>query len=219
VLRRFPSGVDIPDTLVPKYTKTVETFTTGWDTRDSPLVTRRGHFLGGTIAESGAFYGATYRWWRTTLQAKVWVPEGRVWVLAGKAEMGAMGPLFQSPRTPIDERFKIGGPGTVRGWGRELLSPRASDNTPVGGDFMFDATTEVRRNVWGPVVIATFIDVGNVWKDYRYAKLFDVYPSAGAGLMMITPVGPVRVDYGYQLRPNPYGERRWAIHLSLGSPF
>jgi outer membrane translocation and assembly module TamA len=48
--------------------------------------------------------------------------------------------------------------------------------------------------------------------------------------MIVTPVGPARVDFAYQLRPNPFREidiekenvflhRRWAIHLSLGSSF
>ncbi len=220
VIRRWLS-VSNEDSLITRYVRSVERFTAGWDVRDNPLVTRKGHFLGGTIAESGAFYGATFRWWKTMLNARAWVPQGRFWTLAGRADAGVMGPLFQSPRTPIDDRFKLGGPGTVRGWARETLSPRAEDGTtPIGGDFTLSATTEVRRNIWGPVVVAVFLDVGNVWKNYWTAKLTDMYPSAGAGLMVISPVGPVRVDYAKQLRPNPYGdEKTWAIHISLGSGF
>ncbi len=213
---RHPLSRDSSDT---RYIRSLETFTAGWDTRDNPLVTRNGHFIGGSIAESGAFYGATYRWWRTALQAKAWVPQGRFWTLAGRAEVGAMGPLYQTPVTPSDERFKLGGPGTVRGWGRDKLSPRASDGTPIGGDFAISATTEVRRNIWGPVALAAFMDIGNAWKNYLASRPLDLYPSAGAGLMVISPVGPVRVDYAYQLRANPYDEQRWQIHISLGSGF
>ena len=47
-------------------------------------------------------------------------------------------------------------------------------------------------------------------------------------MMAVTPVGPIRVDFAYQLRPNPFAaydefkglvRERWAIHFSLGSSF
>jgi outer membrane translocation and assembly module TamA len=39
------------------------------------------------------------------------------------------------------------------------------------------------------------------------------------GLLFLTPVGPIRVDYAYQLRPNPYGAGRDEVHFSVGTPF
>jgi outer membrane protein insertion porin family len=218
------AGIEIadpkePDSLTTRYTRSVESFSIGWDTRDHPLMPRRGHFLGAMLSESGALYGAHYRWWKSIWQARVLVPFGRLWTAAGKTEFDFMGPLYQSHVTPVTERFKLGGASTVRGWGREQLSPRASDGTPIGGDLAFSATTEIRRNIWGPASLALFVDIGNVWsRPYRF-KILNMYPSAGPGLLVMTPVGPIRVDYGYQLRPNPFGEKRWAIHLSLGSPF
>ena len=230
VIREFDEGFVVPDTLLARYTKSVETFTAGWDTRDNPLTTRRGHFISGSIAESGAFYRTDFRWWRSTLQARVWVPQGRLWTLAGKAGAGIMGPLHDADVTPVEERFKQGGPGSVRGWQRDYLSPRSDDSThaPIGGDFSLNATAEVRRNIWGPASLATFVDVGNVWLSYSVAKPLDLYSSAGLGLMAATPVGPVRLDFAYQLRPNPFRKtdktsdfihERWAIHISLGSSF
>lgn len=205
-----------------RYTTSVEEFTVGWDRREHPLVARRGHFLGATLSESGAFYGARYRWWKTIWQARVWIPQGRLWTLAGKTEFDFMGPLHQSRQTPIEERFKLAGP-TLRGWSpRSPLAPRAISDTSsviIGGDVAFSATAEVRRNIWGPASLAVFLDAGNVWSRPYRVKLFNLYPSAGAGLLLVTLVGPVRVDFGYQLRPNPYGDKRWAIHISLGSPF
>jgi outer membrane protein assembly complex protein YaeT len=203
------------------YTKSVETFSAGWDTRDHPLVPRKGHFIGLTATESGAFYRTAHRWWRTVLTTRGFYPLDRLTGLAGKAELGLMGPLYDSPVTPIEERFFLGGPTTVRGWNRNRLSPRADDpqQTEIGGNVAFQVSGEVRRSIYGPVTFAVFCDAGNVWRNYRVAQPLNLYPSAGAGLLFISPVGPIRVDYAYQLRPNPYHEKQWAIHFSLGTPF
>jgi outer membrane protein insertion porin family/translocation and assembly module TamA len=212
---------DKTDSTTTTYTKSVETASMGWDTRDNPLVPRNGHFLGLTLSESGAFYRTTLRWWRALLQGKVLIPANKFTVLAGKSELGIMGPLHDATETPIEERFYLGGPSTVRGWGRKALSPRTDDekHTPIGGDIAFHFTTEIRRDIWGPVGVIAFCDVGNVWRNREALKPLNLYPSAGLGLAFLTPVGPVRTDVGYQLRPNPYGEAQWAFHFSLGTPF
>jgi len=208
-------------TTTRSYTKSVETFSLGWDTRDHPLVPRKGHFLGITLAESGAFYRTDLRWWRGIMSGKVLVPATRFAVLAGKSEVGIMGPLHDAPATPVEERFYLGGPSTVRGWARNQLAPRSSDSTrtAVGGDLSFYFTAEFRYNVWGPVTAAVFTDAGNVWPNDRDWRPLDLYPSSGLGLLFVTPVGPIRTDVAYQLRDNPYGQKRWAFHFSLGAPF
>jgi translocation and assembly module TamA len=78
---------------------------------------------------------------------------------------------------------------------------------------------ELRHNVWGPVTAAVFADAGNVWEDDDGWRPLDLYPSSGFGLLFVTPVGPIRTDIAYQLRPNPYDQKRWAFHFSLGAPF
>lgn len=212
-------GPDVKTT----YTKSVETISAAWDTRDNPLIPRQGHLLGLTAAESGAFYRTDFRWWRLILQGRIIIPVIKFTSVAAKTEFGVMGPLHDSDITPREERFYLGGVSTVRGWQRNRLSPRASDedNTPVGGDAAFHVTGEIRREVWGPVALILFMDAGNVWADYDAADFTDLLPSAGIGLRFLTPVGPIRTDVGYQLRKNPYAddEPRWGFHFSLGTPF
>ncbi|MBI5060088.1 BamA/TamA family outer membrane protein [candidate division KSB1 bacterium] len=203
------------------FTKSIETVSLGWDTRDHPLVPRKGHFVGITLSESGAAYRVFYRYWKSVIQTKVLIPQGRFTVLAGKADAGVMGPLHDSAETPSFERFTLGGPSTVRGWRMDGLSPRAAGNvkTILGGNLMLSLTAELRRNVWGPVSLAGFVDAGNVWSEPDGVQPSNLYPSAGIGLLFVTLVGPLRVDYGYQLRPNPFGDRPYAIHFSFGAPF
>jgi outer membrane protein assembly factor BamA len=202
-------------------TLSIETISMAWDTRDNPLIPSQGHVLSLSASESGAVYRTSNRWWRLRLQGRTFVPIDQFTTFATKAESGFMGPLHDSDLTPINERFYLGGASTVRGWGQDRLSPRNPEDSgkPVGGDFTYHITAEIRRDIWGPVGLILFVDAGNVWEDFASAAPLDLYTAGGLGIRFLTPVGPIRVDCGYQLRANPYNENRVAFHLSLGSPF
>ncbi|MEF9426387.1 MAG: BamA/TamA family outer membrane protein [Candidatus Mariimomonas ferrooxydans] len=65
--------------------------------------------------------------------------------------------------------------------------------------------------------MVTFIDAGNVWKKISEVNSVLRY-TAGLGLRYITPVGPVRLDYGHKL--NRKGEESAGeIHFSFGHAF
>jgi len=209
------------DSLGPTQFTSIESFSAGWDTRNNPLVPTGGHFIGITLTESGLFYRTDQRWWKALLSARGLYPATHFITLAGKAEFGILEPLYGATETPIDRRFFLGGPTTVRGWQRQQLSPRDPNqiHTPIGGDLQFNISAEVRQNIYGPFSTAVFADAGNVWFRSKLWKPLDLFTTAGVGAMVLTPVGPVRVDFGYQVRRNPYGEQPWAFHFSLGTPF
>jgi outer membrane protein insertion porin family/translocation and assembly module TamA len=71
-----------------------------------------------------------------------------------------------------------------------------------------------------------FVDYGNVWSDAWRFDVRDLRAAVGPGLRYMTPIGPARVDVGYQLNPidnlRVEGEpqkRRWRIHFSIGQAF
>ena len=71
-----------------------------------------------------------------------------------------------------------------------------------------------------------FVDAGNVWPSDWHFDLGDLRYAIGPGLRYQTPVGPIRVDVGYQLNPIPDlivngapQPRRWRLHFSIGQAF
>ena len=97
---------------------------------------------------------------------------------------------------------------------------------PIGGHSMVDGSSEVRLSVWGKVGAVAFVDYGNVWAEPRAFRLGELRYSVGPGLRYVTPVGPARVDFGWQLNPIPSliveGQpetRHWRIHFSIGQAF
>jgi outer membrane protein insertion porin family len=63
-----------------------------------------------------------------------------------------------------------------------------------------------------------FLDGGNVWLRNRDVDLSEMKFSAGLGLRYNTPVGPLRLDYGFKLDREP-GESKGEFHFSIGHAF
>lgn len=71
--------------------------------------------------------------------------------------------------------------------------------TPTGGFTLWEASTELRFSVTGPLSIATFCDASDVSPRSMNIRLTHLHLSCGAGGRYDTPVGPVRLDIGYRI--------------------
>jgi outer membrane protein insertion porin family len=66
---------------------------------------------------------------------------------------------------------------------------------------------------------ALFVDTGQVWERWNDASVEDVAVAVGPGLRLVTPVGPIRTDFGYRVTRVDTDEPRWVFHLSIGPAF
>lgn len=128
-----------------------------------------------------------------------------------------------------DAVLTAGGSQDVRGWGTDLLGPKAPDvvgiegstvptarYVPLGGlarwtgSFQFEVPLPVLGRPHG---LHAFVDAGRVWTpDGRFLptevplvpdQLGDrVRVGTGIGVSLGTPVGPVQLDLGYKLNPS-----------------
>lgn len=89
---------------------------------------------------------------------------------------------------------------------------------PTGGDNVVVANIELRlRSSQYPEILqyAVFLDAGQVWNKGRTGtgvNFRDIQFTPGVGLRVFTPVGPVRVDIGY----NPYQRTLGPAYISEG---
>ena len=68
---------------------------------------------------------------------------------------------------------------------------------PLGAETLVEASIEARYRVWGPLTAAVFIDAGSVGAQFGgTATVF----TPGIGVRYLSPVGPIRVDIGYNPR-------------------
>ena len=106
------------------------------------------------------------------------------------------------------------------------MSPLSGSGLPIGGNSLLALSSEARVELSSRFGVVAFIDGGNVWPGGHQFTPSDLRYAAGSGLRYQTPVGPIRVDVGYQLNPIPDlkvdGQpqaRRWRIHFSIGQAF
>jgi outer membrane protein assembly factor BamA len=78
--------------------------------------------------------------------------------------------------------------------------PDVFDVRPIGGAAMLEGNAELRFPLIGALRGAAFVDVGQVWKTAADARLTDLAWSPGFGIRYFSPIGPIRVDIGYNTR-------------------
>lgn len=106
---------------------------------------------------------------------------------------------------------------------------RANDSTasverfsPTGGNTLLVGSLEFRTP--SPVFrdlaqLAAFVDVGNVWNRGREdVHLSDLKVTPGIGLRVASPVGPLRLDVGYNGYPRALGAAYYIGPLQPGTP-
>lgn len=127
---------------------------------------------------------------------------------------------------PISKRFFAGGDTTVRGFQQDRLgTPETfdSDGTPIGGHAEIILNAEVRLAVWQDLGVVGFLDVGNVFAVVGDFSFGDLRSGTGFGIRYKSPIGPIRVDFGFKLGElqtfNTTREKRFALHISIGQAF
>jgi outer membrane protein insertion porin family/translocation and assembly module TamA len=197
------------------------------DTTANVIDARSGYVLSGRVEQAGAWLPGSFNYWSTTSEVRHYVPIRRAAVIATRLGAGSIVSLSGLPTdVPFYKRFFLGGSSSLRGWGRFEVSPVTETGLTIGGETMFEGSTEVRFPLRGKLGAVAFVDFGNSWLESWNFNLNDLRYDVGPGLRYLTPVGPIRVDLGFQLNPIPNlqvnGEpekRHWRLHFSVGQAF
>ncbi|HOX25543.1 MAG TPA: BamA/TamA family outer membrane protein [Candidatus Krumholzibacteria bacterium] len=140
-------------------------------------------------------------------------------VLAVRLDAAVAVPLGDAPDVTPDRRWFAGGVSTMRGYRRHGLGPLDSSGRPIGGETRLLAGAEFRIPLAWILGAALFVDSGQVWRDRDETDLGDLAVAGGAGLLVRTPVGPVRIDVAQNVTRPPDGEPRTVVHFAIGHPF
>lgn len=196
-------------------------------TADNILDARRGYQVAFHTEQAGRFLPGTFKYFSLSADARQYLPIGDAVVLASRVQIGSIdAPANDLTSVPFAKKYFLGGATTVRGWGRYEISPLSGSGLPIGGNSLLAISEELRAQLRGKFGGVLFFDAGNVWAEGWGLKLGDLRYAVGPGLRYQTPVGPVRLDLGYQINPidgllvnGAPQARRWRLHFSIGQAY
>ena len=106
----------------------------------------------------------------------------------------------------------------MRSFRESQLGPKDPQGIPVGGEFRNTFGAELRLPIVKVLEGAVFADAGNVISDIGDASLRDMRYGIGAGVRLLLPIGPVRLDAAFNPDQRP-DEKEWVVHFSVGYPY
>lgn len=169
-----------------------------FDSRDNIYDPHEGKRIGYSVEWAGGLGG--------DFDFTKWTADWRYYYRAGGESVWALnlGAGYASGSMPLSQRFTMGGSDTLRGY----------EDDQFRGNSMLKATLEYRFPIVKKVQGVLFTDNGYAW-DKRHEDAFDfglIKSSYGVGLRINSPLGPVKLDYGY-------GEDGGKFHFSFGGQF
>ncbi|MGK6320698.1 autotransporter assembly complex protein TamA [Sphingomonas sp. DT-204] len=187
-----------------------------YDGSDDLLNPTRGFRLGARISPELSLVGRAFGYARIQLDGSMYQPVNDRVVVAGRVRLGTIG---GAPRDAIapSRRFYAGGGASVRGYGYQSIGPRDPNNDPIGGRSLAEFSLEARVKAFGNFGVVPFFDGGNIYTS-ALPKFSGFRYGAGVGVRYYSNFGPIRVDVGTPINPQP-GDARIAVYVSLGQAF
>jgi outer membrane protein insertion porin family len=120
---------------------------------------------------------------------------------------------------PAYEKFYLGGIETLRGFKYAEVSPRDPiTRERIGGDKFTQLNVEYRFPLYKKLGLlgTVFFDAGNVYGANYIGPALRT--AVGIGFRWFSPMGPLRVEWGYNLAPKSF-ERTSAWEFTMGGNF
>jgi outer membrane protein insertion porin family len=195
--------------------------TAGWarDGRDSLIAPSAGRYQRAFFEWS---FAGEVKYLKTNLQyQEYWGLPLRL-TLGVNAELGLGKGLGGKPY-PVFKNFYGGGLGTVRGFEQGSLGVVDPTGAYIGGARRLNINGELYFPVPGTgndrtLRIFAFADAGNVWREDEKITGASVRSSAGVGLSWISPVGPLKLSWGYPIQVQR-NDRIQRFQFQIGTAF
>jgi outer membrane protein assembly factor BamA len=209
------------------------------DTRDNPLDEHKGMLDSIEVDLNSTKLGSSVDFAKLTTQAAWYKEKFYHIVWANSIRIGLAQPYANS-RVPLSEEFFTGGGDSLRGFPLDGAGPQravpvctsstdcgcpttncAVINVPSGGNELLVINAEARIPVplKRGLSIVPFYDGGNVFPQVGFHDFTSLYSNnVGVGLRYATPVGPIRIDLGYNLNSVP-GVSAKQYFVSIGQAF
>ena len=203
------------------------------NTVDDVLNSRKGTAVTLSIEDASGYLGSEISYIRPGIEAKMFVPMPWDMVLAGRVNIRTIRQSGDTEYIPISKQFFLGGSKSVRGFGFEELGVIDENDVirSVSGLSSFVGNLELRFPIYEEFGGVVFLDSGALYDSSFTFNVNSLRYTSGLGLRYNTIIGPIQLDFGYQLNPaksaasddpllvNLLNKDRWYLHFNIGQTF
>ncbi len=214
-------SVEIRDSMDYHVTSAVK-FGLSRDTRDRLYAASKGSQNSLTVKYAGGPLGGDNSFTKVEASSSWYIPMPLIKSTTFHSSFN-VGQIFGNSQghLPVFEKFYLGGISTIRGFDTGRISPLDPvTGDRIGGDKMFYINLEYifplikEQGLQGVI----FHDIGNVYGVDQVWHISRVKRSVGAGIRWLSPLGPLRLEWGYNLDPKADEDTsKW--EFSIGGNF
>lgn len=210
------------------------------DTRNNPVFPTRGARNQLGLRHTGGPLGGDGDYRKVDLTSEWFVPVGQLGGGPGSTSppveftfgLSFQAGLILGDNPFFTERYFVGGTQAgiqLRGYEEATVTPagHVPDDAPFSdldrvGESYFRTGATLGAKLTSNIFASAFMDAGNVWLDADELNPTDLLVGAGVGVSLVTPFGPLGLDYAYGFdrrdllgRPDP----GWQLHFKFGRVF
>ena len=174
-----------------------------FDSRDNPLLSRRGQRITFSPGIAGGFLGGDTQIYALDLEGSQYFHLPWDTILLINGEIATVSQWGSGSEVPIFERLFLGGSNNLRGFPFREVGPQ-QNGEPIGGLSMSRATIEWTFPIIEKARGAVFYDTGFVNSSAWSFGFNHMASDVGIGLRLDLPIGPLRLDYGYPVMRDGY---------------
>lgn len=183
-------------------------------TLDEPLFPTRGWDNSFSLTNAGGPLGGDSDFLRAEASLSWFKPIWGNLVLNLRGKFGIIEP-YGKGNVPLGEKFFVGGMRTLRGFEYGMAGPVDENYEPKGSlkmavlnfEFLYPLSKELGLR------LALFYDMGKGFD--KWQELFPLRHAVGVGLRWYSPLGPIRIDWGYNL-DRKKGEKASVWDFAIG---
>jgi outer membrane protein insertion porin family len=168
--------------------------------RSGSFTTYYAQYVGGFLGGDDSFLKFEFSWAR-------YQPAIGSAVYATRLKAGLVKEFGSSTEVPLNDRFYLGGANSIRGFKENSIGPRDLEGTNVGAQTYAIFNQELRFPLFWKFWGSLFTDLGNGWESFSKVNPDNILFSYGVGLQLLSPAGPIRLDYAHRLENDVYREK------------
>jgi len=191
------------------------------DRRDNIFDPAEGYYFSSSLENAGGFMSGDVDFLRQSNQLSYFYLIREKWVLNFRLNSGIIDTYGDTSSVPLYERLFAGGAYSIRGYDERSVGPKDTVKTsdPVGGEALLIGNVELTVPIYENIKGAFFYDIGNVWEKKDDFASGGYKSSVGCGLRLNTPIGPIKLDYGFPLDSDENDSDGGKVHFSMGHKF